>query len=202
MAPAEMSAWLHERVIVEEKLDGANVRIWLEPQRGIQVASRGGAGARDRAGQLGRLRAWASEREPELRELLDDDWALYGEWLWLKHGVAYDKLPDLLVVLDLWRPLDGFCDLSTRDTRAITSGFVVPPRVFEGALGSADRLRAMFGPSAFATSSRREGLVLRARDGRRCKVVDSAYERRSDAAWSIRTYNRLGADIPSDNAPG
>lgn len=84
----EAGHWLREPVTVEEKLDGANVSLWLDPMTGPQVASRGGPDAMDRAGQLGRLRAWAGERLDAVAELLADGWAAYGEWLWLRHGAA------------------------------------------------------------------------------------------------------------------
>jgi hypothetical protein len=67
-------------VPVEEKLDGANVSLWFDEGR-LRVATRGGADAMDRAGQLGRLRAWGAERHGSLVELLEGDVAAYGEWL-------------------------------------------------------------------------------------------------------------------------
>ena len=48
-------------VLVEEKLDGANVVVWLEDER-IECALRSGVGAQDRGKQLGPLRAWLAER--------------------------------------------------------------------------------------------------------------------------------------------
>lgn len=67
----ESDTWLAEPVVVEEKVNGANVSLWLE-SGAVRAASRGGADGMDRAGQLGRLRAWASERQPALTQLLDD----------------------------------------------------------------------------------------------------------------------------------
>ena len=59
--PGEREAWFRTPVVVEEKLDGANVSLWLDDGQ-LRVASRGGAEAMDRAGQLGRLRAWGAQR--------------------------------------------------------------------------------------------------------------------------------------------
>lgn len=75
--PEEVPMWLSEPVVVEEKLDGANVSLWLDAATArVEVASRGGVGAQDRAGQLGRLRAWTAERHQTLTRLLDDGWVL------------------------------------------------------------------------------------------------------------------------------
>jgi hypothetical protein len=67
----DVAAWFEQPVVAEEKLDGANVTLWSEEGR-IQVASRAGAGAMDRGGQLGRLRAWVAEREGSLGPLVAD----------------------------------------------------------------------------------------------------------------------------------
>lgn len=189
--PDERAGWLRAPLVVEEKLDGANVSLWLDDGR-MQVASRGGAGAMDRAGQLGRLRAWAAERDASLRGLLADGWAIYGEWLWLTHGTEYDLLPDWLVVLDCWHPSVGFAGLADRDRRVEGAGLVVPPRLFEGVLGSEAAVTALFGPSRFSRSGGpAEGLVLRDAAGRRCKVVDRNYRRRTDEEWDDRRHNAL-----------
>lgn len=191
LTPDEAGRWLREPVIAEEKLDGANVSLWLDPSAGPKVASRGGPDAMDRAGQLGRLRAWVGERLDAVGQLLADGWALYGEWLWLRHGTAYDALPDWLVVLDLWHVEQGFAAVSDRDDRAGAVGMTTPPHVYAGVLGDARRLQELLERSAYATNHPMEGLVLRAGDGRRCKVIDPNYQRRTDEQWKSRSHNQL-----------
>jgi hypothetical protein len=187
--PDAIRAWLGEPVVVEEKLDGANVSLWLDDGR-ILVASRGGVGAMDRAGQLGRLRAWVGERGEPLREVLADGWVLYGEWLWLRHGVPYDGLPDWLVVLDLWRADGGFAATERRDEIAVGAGLALPPRLFGGVLGSRETLVGLLGTSGFSTEPM-EGAVLR-RDGERAKVLQPGFRRRNDEEWSSnREHNEL-----------
>lgn len=181
---AAAEEWLREPVTVEEKLDGANVSLWLNGGR-VSVASRGGPGAMDRASQLGRLRAWAAERNEQLRALLDGGWAMYGEWMWLRHGVAYDRLPDLLIVLDLWQAGHGFATVERRDMRSCEAGLTVPSRLLDGVLGTSDRLIGLLGQSAFSTELM-EGAVLRKEDGRRAKVLRPDFRRRTDGEWSRR----------------
>lgn len=181
LAAADADRWLHEPVVVEEKLDGANVCLWWDA--GPQVASRGGQGTMDRAGQLGRLRAWSAERAGALEVLLADGWALYGEWLWLRHGVAYDRLPDWLVALDLWHQDRGFASLPERGRRCEEAGLALPPRLFSGVLGSRETLFGLLGSSKAGTWPA-EGLMLRAADGRRCKLVAREFARRTDEEWA------------------
>lgn len=146
----------------------------------------------DRAGQLGRLRAWVSERDLALRLVLGDGEVLYGEWLWVRHGVAYDRLPDWLVALDLWRPSAGFASVVERDNRCKQAGLVIPPRLFAGSLGDRRALLHLLGPARFSSTDLSEGLVLRGKAGRRCKLVREGFERRDDEAWSHGlSYNEV-----------
>lgn len=168
-------------MVVEEKLDGANVSIWWDC--GLQIASRGGVGSQDRGNQLGRLRAWVAERATHLEPLLADGQVLYAEWLWVRHGVAYDRLPDWLVALDLWHPDRGFATLADRDSRCSHAALRVPPRLFSGVLHDQQTLLGLLDTSRFG-SGPAEGLVLRTTDGRRCKVVAPGFVRRDDDAWS------------------
>lgn len=124
--PAERDWWLREAVRVEKKLDGANVVLWFDERGALEVATRAGAGGMDRANQLGRLRAWGGEHDERLRMLLDGGGAIYGEWLWLQHSIAYDLLPSYLVVLELWTQRQGFCSPEERDTRTAAAGLAVP----------------------------------------------------------------------------
>ena len=179
--------FLHEPIVVEEKLDGANVMLWLDPDEPIvHAAGRSGAGGMDRAGQLGRLRAWAAERSDRLRALLAGGSVLYAEWLYLTHTVHYGRLPDLLVGTDLYTPDTGFRTADERDRRLEQVDLAFPPRLFEGRLGDTTEIRALFGRSAFGDEPA-EGLVLRREDrGRvlaRAKVLRPGFVPVDDARW-------------------
>lgn len=181
--PGERPGWLRRPVVVEEKLDGANVSVWWENGR-AQVASRGGPDAMDRGRQLGPLRGRVGASHDRFASLLDGGWVLYGEWLWLAHTVHYDRLPDHLVALDLWHPRSGFADLAERDQRVRASGLVLPPRLFTGVLGSADALLGLMGQSLFGTAPM-EGVVLRRGDGPRCKVLRPGFVRACDGRIGV-----------------
>lgn len=177
---------LCQPVIVEEKLDGANVMLWLDADR-VECATRGGTGARDRAGQLGPLRAWASRRDAELRSLLSGERVLYGEWLWLTHSRSYDALPDHLVGFDVYSRDTGFAPPGERDRVLARTGVAMPPRLFTGVLQGRRRLDELLGSSRYG-SVQAEGIVVRLtapREGvpRLAKVVAPGFERRPDHAW-------------------
>lgn len=190
LAPEQTQEWFSSPVLVEEKVDGANVTIFQDDHGMLQVASRGGVGASDRGQQLGRLRAWVAERTVALMEVTADRQVLYGEWLWVRHGVAYHALPDWFVLLDVWTEAEGMARTDRRQEVAETAGLVVPAVRFEGVLGSRERLISLFGESAYG-APRAEGLVLRLDDGRRCKVVDPEFARLT--RWDPTVHNSLSS---------
>lgn len=125
-------------VVVEEKLDGANVSVWIE-DGAPRVATRGGPEAMDRGGIRGRLRGWAAEHADSLRDALGDDLALYAEWLLLPHAVAYTGLPGPLMVLDvLDLRSNAWLDITGRDSVGAAAGLPLPPKPFTGQLSGID----------------------------------------------------------------
>lgn len=194
LSSAEAALFFAREVVVEEKLDGASVVLWLDDDGAVRSATRGGAGALDRAGQLGPLRAWTMERSDALRRLLDSGWALYGEWLWLAHGIPYRRLPDWLVALDLWHPSWGFASLEERDARLRAARLIGPPRMDRGILDSQARLDALMERSAYGDEPA-EGAIVRlveAESGpRMAKVLAPGYARRTDEEWRRPVRNVL-----------
>jgi len=183
---SERAAVLRAEVVVEEKLDGMNVMLWLEA--GVpQVGTRGGAATSDRSGERGRLRAWAAAHVDTLADGLDDRFALYGEWLRRRHVVPYDRLPAQLVGFDvLDRRAGEFIGLDQRDAFLAKLGIATPPACFRGILGSTAALDSLLGPSAFA-DTRAEGLVIRTTAGslpRVTKYVDPAWRGIGSAPWT------------------
>lgn len=193
---SEAAALLAGPVLVEEKVDGANVVLWLADGR-VEVALRAGPGAMDRAGQLGPLRAWAGEHDVALRRVLDVEGepALYAEWLLLTHTSVYDRLPSYLVALDLWRPGRGFAPPDERDAACAGTGLATPPPVWTGVPGSVEAVERLLGPSAWGPGPA-EGLVVRSLvdPGLRAKLVGAGVARTGDDHWRKgRPRNRLAA---------
>ena len=179
----EARTLLSKPVLVEEKLDGANVVVWLADTR-IDCALRSGPGGRDRARQLGPLRAWLSERTDELRELLAGR-ALYAEWLYLTHRIPYDRLPAYLVGLDLWSPDGGFVSPMERNGLLAAAGLPAPPELDRCVLGSATVAEGLIGKSRFGDEPM-EGVVIRTVDGsepRIAKILRARFAPLPDGVW-------------------
>lgn len=181
----EASDWLHADVLVEEKLDGANICLWHDDGK-IKVSGRSRDGARDRGNQLGRLRAWAAERSGQLIVALGPGQALYGEWLWRQHSVHYDALPDYLVGIDVWDRDEGFASVEDRDALLARAGIVRPPVLFEGRMERSAVLDHLLRSRSRFSGQPLEGLVIRRQDARHelVKVVSPHFRRLDDSDWA------------------
>ncbi len=194
LAEQEKRDLLAADVVVEEKLDGANVVVWQDDSGRIDVTLRSGPGGMDRGGQLGPLRAWAAAHDAALRASMTQWPVLYGEWLLLTHSVAYDRLPAYLVVLDLWRPTDGFAQPDERNEVSRSAGLSTPPELWRGVPGILAALEARLGGATWGTTAM-EGVVVRRLDNgapRLAKLVGQGFDQIDDHTWRAgRPRNRL-----------
>ena len=146
------------------------------------------------AGQLGPLKAWAAERTHLIRRLLADDLALYGEWLYLTHTVAYDRLPSYFVGLDLRRQDGSFLTVDERTSACEASGVALPPELWRGTAHGLGDIEGLLGMSRYGPELA-EGVVVRTVDGsepRAAKLLRPHYQRLADDAWAAgRPRNRL-----------
>jgi hypothetical protein len=185
LSQRESEALLSRPLVVEEKLDGANVALWVDA--GVpRVATRGGADAADRAGILGPVRAWVMERADALREVLGEHHAVYAEWLLRRHAVPYTRLPAPFIGIDV---LDlrtaEFAPPTERDRILGLAGLHAAPCLFRGRLGSGAHPRSLHGRSRFGDEPA-EGLVVRATEPPRviAKLLDPRWAGAGAAPWS------------------
>jgi len=96
-------------LVVEEKLDGANAGLSVGGDGALRLQSRGHflvGGPRERHFDL--FKQWASVHGTALRELLAGGLVLYGEWLYGKHTIFYDRLPHYFLEFDVRDPDGSF----------------------------------------------------------------------------------------------
>ncbi len=160
------------RLVVEEKLDGANTGISFSPAGELLLQSRGHylvGGGRER--QFNFIKAWAQAHADWLLQRLEDRYVMYGETLSKKHSVFYDALPHHFFEFDVLDRRTG-AFLSTEARRELLAGGPVlsVPVLYDGlAPARLADLKALLRPSlaktarwrdAFEATVRREGLDL------------------------------------------
>ena len=156
-------------LVVEEKVDGANAGISAdgEPRGNVRLQSRGHylvGGPRERHWDL--FKQWASVHGAALRALLQGGLVLYGEWLYAKHTVFYDRLPHYFLEFDVRDPDGGFWSTARRRELLAAAPFVRSvPVLWEGVCDDPAALPAMVAPSLYKSPRWREALRDAAIDG-------------------------------------
>ena len=106
----------HDRVIVQEKVDGACTAVARQADGAMIALTRVGKPAHSHSFLHIRMFAvWADWNAIELMEVLRPGERLVGEWMAMTHGIKYDLPHGLWVVFDLFDttgkrlPYDEFC---------------------------------------------------------------------------------------------
>lgn len=147
-------------LVVEEKMDGANCAVSFDEAGALLLQSRGHyleGGAREK--HFDRLKGWATVHAGALHARLGARYVMYGEWLYAKHTVFYDRLPHWFLEFDVLDREEGVF-LSTPARRALLAGLPVAsvPVLFEGAPRSHAALVGLVGRSLYKSAAWRERL--------------------------------------------
>ncbi len=148
-------------LVVEEKYDGSNAGLRFDGDGRLWLQSRGHfltGGEREKHFHL--FKQWAHVHAAALHAALGDRYLLFGEWLYARHTIFYDRLPHYFLEFDVFDSADG-CFLSTQRRRELLAGLpLVPaPVLRSGAFRSLAELAALIGPSLSKGPDWREHLA-------------------------------------------
>lgn len=198
LPPAEATALLAGDVVVEEKLDGANIGLSLGPDGSIRGQNRGQYLVQPYRGQFARISSWLAARGHPLTTALQEDIAIFGEWCAARHSIEYKALGDWFVMFDVYdRKARRFWSTKKRNKLAKELELAVVPMVFEGqtTLDSLKRL-VLREPSRLGPQHM-EGVVIRRETAdwleSRAKLVHPEFTQAITEHWSRRRleWNKL-----------
>lgn len=133
LSPQEADKLLSYEVVVEEKLDGANLGISVSPDGDVRAQNRGQYLHLPMKGQFEKLNLWLKFRSDALFDALGNDLILFGEWCTARHSLDYDHLPDWLLVFDVYDKKSGkFWNTTRRNAIATQLDLPVVPRLLQG----------------------------------------------------------------------
>ena len=108
-------------IVLEEKIDGANSALSFSPDGELRIQSRGHfltGGPREHHYSL--LKQWAAIHSNRFYDILRERYVMYGEWMYAKHSIYYDLLPNYFMEFDIYdRENEKF--LSTVERRKLTA---------------------------------------------------------------------------------
>lgn len=206
LSRSEVQAFLEGDVVVEEKLDGANIGLSVGPEGGLRAQNRGQYLRGPYSGQFAHLTKWMDVHEDPLFDALSDGNILFGEWCAARHSVSYDGLPDWFLVFDVYdRANSRFWSTSRRNSLMQAMGLSTVPTLLTGRISLTDlEMLVQSEPSRFR-SGPMEGIVIRQESHqwltKRAKIVSPDFVQSIQEHWRRRRieWNRLLVSGSPDN---
>jgi hypothetical protein len=150
----------HDRIIVQEKLDGSNVGVALINGILCPLGRAGYLAADSPYEQHWRFAQWVFSQQDRFLAVLQEGDRLCGEWLMQAHGTRYDLPHEPFVAFDLMRGSKRatYTELSER---VINYGFVLPRLIHEGTAFSVEAALDAIASSGHGALDPVEGAVWR-----------------------------------------
>jgi ATP-dependent RNA circularization protein (DNA/RNA ligase family) len=190
LAPSDARELLAHVVVVEEKVDGANLGFSTDEDGYLRAQNRGSFLDLDAPqGQWKPLKRWLAIHRHTLTHALAPHLMLFGEWCYAVHSVRYTRLPDWFLAFDVYDRAKGeFWNVERRNELARRVGIAVVPELGRGRFDIAG-LKLLLEKSQL-TDGRAEGVyVRREAEGRliaRAKLVSPEFVQAIDEHWSKR----------------
>lgn len=198
LSPSEVTALLAGDVVVEEKLDGANIGLSLAPDGSLRAQNRGQYLVEPHAGQFARLSAWLAQHGEGLRAVLTPNLMLFGEWCAARHSLKYAALPDWFLLFDVYDHSAGrFWTSARRNELAATLGLSTVPRLMEGRCTLVQLKEVLSRQQSQFRQGALEGMVIRRESAQWCdaraKLVRPDFTQEITEHWSRRRieWNQL-----------
>ena len=198
LSPNEVMELLAGDVVVEEKLDGANVGLSLAPDGNLRAQNRGQYLAAPHVGQFARLPEWLAQHSEGLRRVLKPNLILFGEWCAARHSLDYATLPDWFLLFDVYnRAADQFWSTPRRNDLASSAGLATVPQVLHGKVTVAALKQLVDTKESHYRKGPLEGVVIRRESADWCearaKLVRPDFTQAINTHWRKRAleWNRI-----------
>ena len=202
LSSREAGELLAAEVVLEEKVDGANLRFSLSADGDLRAQNRGQYLAEPYAGQFARLPAWlalhGSAIGDALLEHADKRLMLFGEWCAARHSMDYPRLPDWFLLFDVLESTTGrFWSSTRRNALAARLGLTTTPLLARGRFTLAELMSRLDQCPSRYRDGPLEGIVVRRESTgwceNRAKLIRADFAQAIVEHWRSRRleWNRL-----------
>ncbi|GJK67841.1 DNA ligase [Klebsiella oxytoca] len=198
LSHGEVASLLSGEVVVEEKLDGANVGLSLDANGNLVVQNRGQYLSGPHTGQFARLPSWLVQHADSLYSMLTPNIILFGEWCAARHSLDYVALPDWLLIFDVYdRAMGRFWSTSRRNALATSTGLVTVPQLLKIKTSLDSLKQLVITQQSHYRKGPLEGIVVRRESAEWCearaKLVRPDFTQAINIHWRKRVieWNRV-----------
>jgi hypothetical protein len=187
LTASEIDLLLATQVIVEEKVDGANIGLSLDEGGNIRVQSRGDYLREPYVGQFKHLPDWLGSHQG-IGDTLTPNLVVFGEWCAALHSLQYSRLPDYFLLFDMYdKRAARFWSCEQRNEWAERAGVHTVPRIGFGTYSVPSLLALMRETKSFYNDGPAEGIAVRRDEGlwnlARGKLVHATFTQTIDEHW-------------------
>jgi ATP-dependent RNA circularization protein (DNA/RNA ligase family) len=187
LTESEKDIFLSYSIIVEEKIDGANLGISFDEEGNLKLQNRGAYLSKPYLGQWKKLEEWLFLHENRLFDMLGSRLILFGEWCYASHSLRYERLPDWFIAFDVYDKKEKkFFSTKRRNRYLQKSDIPIVPKIAEGQF-ALDSLRDFLKKNSLFSNEKLEGIYLRYEDDKwlkkRAKIVRSEFIQNIDEHW-------------------
>jgi ATP-dependent RNA circularization protein (DNA/RNA ligase family) len=204
LSSQEVHELLSREVVIEEKVDGANLGISFDNNGELSVQNRGQYLSKPFQGQFRELSTWIAPHTESLFDALGNDYILFGEWCAARHSIPYDRLPDWFLAFDVYDKRAGlFFSTSRRGTLIRQVGLSSVPILFKKHTTLDELFSSINTLKSAYRSGSLEGIIIRSETDEwlnaRAKLVLQDFTGGIREHWSSRAleWNRLERHAPS-----
>ena len=194
----EAQKLLAEEIVIEEKLDGANLGFSIGADGTLRVQNRGQYLLPPFTGQFAQLGKWMDMHQDRLFDALTESLIVFGEWCAARHSLNYDRLPDWWLMFDMYdRDAKRFWSTARRNELAAELEISAVPCLYQGRGTMAQLQDWEFGKTSRFRQGDAEGLILRREDTawlqQRAKLVRPNFTQAITQHWRNRmvVWNRI-----------
>ncbi len=189
----ELEELLCHEIIIEEKIDGANLGISFDDEGNLLLQNRGSWLTTPFTGQWKIMEDWIGKRKERLFDFLLNKYILFGEWCYATHSIYYDKLPDYFIGFDLYdKKQQKFLSVYKRNELLIEMGLSVIKQYARGVF-QLNELPQFFSKSAYGDNLC-EGIYIRWDEDewlkKRAKLVRNDFRQKIDGHWSSQILKK------------
>ena len=140
-----------KHIVIEEKVDGANTAISFREDGELLLQNRGHyltGGYRERHYEF--MKKWGAVHRGQFWEVLGCRYIMYGEWLYAKHTVYYNRLPHYFMEFDIFDRERGlFLDTPSRHEITRQLPICSVPVLASGTFSAKDEVLTYLGQSLY-----------------------------------------------------
>ena len=187
MSETECNEFLRHKLVIEEKVDGANLGISFDSDGNIRAQNRGNYLHLPASDQWKSLAGWLAPRTETFFDVISDGYILFGEWCYAQHSVKYDRLPDWFLGFDVYDKQTGnFLALHRRDKLLQELQVEQVPFIARGRF-TLTEIKSLLARSKLG-NQQAEGICIRYESDewlvKRAKLVRSSFLQEMDHHWS------------------